>query len=640
MKNRGKLSALLGLLLALISAGVAAPAAAVQVDQATHIATVEASDTIADLQDALNNGATELLFDGNTVPDGKFTFQNQGDLTINAAVTIRLTNNADVTILVTNRQNITGYAGIRVNKGASLTFDGDGTGSLTVDGNSADSGYGISITAGATGLTIANATVNIKNTVWAGLNGQIGAGNAITLNGGTLNIDNCGQNGEAGVFLKAATLNLNSGTFNVTESGHKSFGPIYAEGSTIIMGDGGDAPLQVHLSNYANGTSTYVANFVSAGSSLTINKNADVTVDVQGTGTTHHGFYSGGTNTILVDGGKLTFNNKTNASTTTAINGQKSMTVKNGATVSAAGFSTDVGINLWNLFDNTQTITGGSTNFQDAQSVTRGEIANAANDRIVANSPVNAAGDPLTRFDLSTAANKTLSLTGEKAGQYSYVVGAGHGGTQYVWAPKATLKFVLIHKDEQGADTETELAQRLLMRGTNVATSEVDVAGIEVPDNIDASENYVLKWFNEKELTTAWNQSDAVTAAEKTVYAKLVAVYDVTFDTDGGSANPESQQVEDGAQASEPADPTKAGYKFAGWYDAEGKLFDFATPITGDLELKAHWEAVAKPAEPKEEAKEVKLPPTGASGIGGALIGALALGIAGASLLTLRRKQS
>lgn len=43
--------------------------------------------------------------------------------------------------------------------------------------------------------------------------------------------------------------------------------------------------------------------------------------------------------------------------------------------------------------------------------------------------------------------------------------------------------------------------------------------------------------------------------------------------------------------AIEPAAPTRPGYNFTGWY-LDGKLYDFNTPVTGDLYLSAGWEAV------------------------------------------------
>ena len=47
----------------------------------------------------------------------------------------------------------------------------------------------------------------------------------------------------------------------------------------------------------------------------------------------------------------------------------------------------------------------------------------------------------------------------------------------------------------------------------------------------------------------------------------------------------------DGGKATEPKAPTKEGYEFDGWYNGETK-FDFATVITSDITLKAHWNQV------------------------------------------------
>lgn len=63
--------------------------------------------------------------------------------------------------------------------------------------------------------------------------------------------------------------------------------------------------------------------------------------------------------------------------------------------------------------------------------------------------------------------------------------------------------------------------------------------------------------------------------------------YTVTFDSDGGSAV-EKQTVEEGKKATKPADPTKEGYDFAGWYNGEA-AFDFETAIKANITLKAHW---------------------------------------------------
>ncbi len=62
----------------------------------------------------------------------------------------------------------------------------------------------------------------------------------------------------------------------------------------------------------------------------------------------------------------------------------------------------------------------------------------------------------------------------------------------------------------------------------------------------------------------------------------------MTFDPDNGE-EPAEVTVEEGKTVAEPEDaPTKDGYDFSGWYDNETE-FDFTTPVTADLTLKAKW---------------------------------------------------
>ena len=61
----------------------------------------------------------------------------------------------------------------------------------------------------------------------------------------------------------------------------------------------------------------------------------------------------------------------------------------------------------------------------------------------------------------------------------------------------------------------------------------------------------------------------------------------ITFDSDGGSSVA-NLSVLDGTKATQPANPTKAGMYFAGWYNGEDK-YDWDTAVTTDLSLKAKW---------------------------------------------------
>ena len=46
------------------------------------------------------------------------------------------------------------------------------------------------------------------------------------------------------------------------------------------------------------------------------------------------------------------------------------------------------------------------------------------------------------------------------------------------------------------------------------------------------------------------------------------------------------------------ADPVRAGYRFLGWYTADGAKWDFSMPITGDMTLYAKWESAAPVINP------------------------------------------
>ena len=72
--------------------------------------------------------------------------------------------------------------------------------------------------------------------------------------------------------------------------------------------------------------------------------------------------------------------------------------------------------------------------------------------------------------------------------------------------------------------------------------------------------------------------------------------YAVTFDSAGGSAV-DTQLVEGGATATKPADPTREGYTFDGWY-LDGAPFDFTQPITGNITLTATWAKDEPPVTP------------------------------------------
>lgn len=77
------------------------------------------------------------------------------------------------------------------------------------------------------------------------------------------------------------------------------------------------------------------------------------------------------------------------------------------------------------------------------------------------------------------------------------------------------------------------------------------------------------------------------------VYGRSVpkSTYTVSFDLDyEGAPSIEDQVVKQGFYAIRPNVPTRNGYSFVEWQLEDGTAFDFATPITEDITLKALWQ--------------------------------------------------
>ena len=72
-----------------------------------------------------------------------------------------------------------------------------------------------------------------------------------------------------------------------------------------------------------------------------------------------------------------------------------------------------------------------------------------------------------------------------------------------------------------------------------------------------------------------------------TFNGEVIGAYTVTFQSEGGSEV--ASQIRANAPAARPADPTKEGYTFIGWYNGESE-WDFETPVTTGLILTAKWQ--------------------------------------------------
>lgn len=124
--------------------------------------------------------------------------------------------------------------------------------------------------------------------------------------------------------------------------------------------------------------------------------------------------------------------------------------------------------------------------------------------------------------------------------------------------------------------------------GTEKTTKKVKKDDtVEKPETDPTKPGYRFMGWYPEDGTSAYDFTTKVTA-DITLTAKWAeTAFTVTFDTDGGS-EVEPQTVAENEKAEKPADPTKSGYKFAGWY-LDDESYDFETAVTTNLILTAKW---------------------------------------------------
>ena len=102
-----------------------------------------------------------------------------------------------------------------------------------------------------------------------------------------------------------------------------------------------------------------------------------------------------------------------------------------------------------------------------------------------------------------------------------------------------------------------------------------------------------VSWYSDAELTAKWNFGTNSASQSMTLYAKWQVAFTVAFNSNGGSAV-EKQLIPEGSAATEPAAPSKDGYRFSGWYKEKNfaTLWNFDANLTKDMTLYAKWEKV------------------------------------------------
>ena len=129
--------------------------------------------------------------------------------------------------------------------------------------------------------------------------------------------------------------------------------------------------------------------------------------------------------------------------------------------------------------------------------------------------------------------------------------------------------------------------------GSSVASQTVMEGKTATEPAYPTREGYLFAgWHTDAALTEGYDFSKPV-LADTTVYAKWTALstsYIVRFESNGGTAVSE-QSVEKDDTVAKPADPTRDGYVFDGWFanSALTEAYDFSKPVTVNLTLFAKW---------------------------------------------------
>ncbi len=520
MKRIAKIIMVLCLPIALMLATVIS-APAVKAADSIYQVTGDATETGAFITGVING--TEKDGSGNAYTGISFPAK-----TLSYSLTADMLPNRNFTFTTAKGAVITvdkGFSFPSTSLAQDITFKGEG--SFKING----SAFGIYGTPKeSVNLLFESGSFYITNTKECGIY-MFGYDNSwdtssLQVTGGYFEISNCSNaDNWGGIDAEGGLFKVSNGAEMVIKNNggmgdNFMFGDIYFQNmSPVIEGQG--TSLTVTSTSKASNAVTIPA------STLTIKNNATVTINHNGTGNEARGFNgsstaeskivisSGGTlkvvgnkattssgirkidvtvdeNSILdvsgfedaLDGSFLTANKKSFVT----LDGTKNDNASDTATVIVDGITIAA--------PNSSTITGGSVKEDPATSIVKG-LLNTIGTSQVATTPVNKAGETLTRFDLTGKAGSEISIAADPADAtnhpaYTYTVGSDHSGTSYVWAPAVTVTF-WPSKADYTANTTTKIIQtNYTIRGNNIL-----MVGGSLPADPTAPANQVfLKWID------------------------------------------------------------------------------------------------------------------------------------------------
>ena len=219
---------------------------------------------------------------------------------------------------------------------------------------------------------------------------------------------------------------------------------------------------------------------------------------------------------------------------------------------------------------------------------------------------VDADGGEETAEDIAGATGMSRVITEASLGKRIKVKIVPAQDSQYTGTVTSQATAVVIAADAPSIPVELVSLDRSAV--TLVPGGSTQLVATVRPSN---ATNQTVAWSSDNEAVATVDSAGVVTGVAKGTAAITVTTADgnktavcqvtvketgetrtfqVTFEVQGGSAV-EAQTVVEGGKAIRPADPTRNGYTFGGWYTDAGctAAYDFETAVTADLTLYAKW---------------------------------------------------
>ena len=284
-----------------------------------------------------------------------------------------------------------------------------------------------------------------------------------------------------------------------------------------------------------------------------------------------------------------------------------------------AGSSVTASVNVWLKITVKQRTPAGSIStgdctiqYKDATSTTYTDVTTSP-DYIAGTITGYLGGTVASTLTPGGTVSATFKLKFNKPGQYDYSVIAYHrdASGNFVALPSASAGSSIVVKDVIESVTvdpaNPEAGQPFTVTAITNVAGNIDFSYGAQYGTVSASpradgtyyaniqftaDNTV---FGIDVITATLFDTTGILATKKAdlTLATPAAYHTVVFRANGDNVYslPAPQPVKSGEMAAEPIAPERKGYTFDGWYDSAGTKYNFADPVTANLELYAKWTA-------------------------------------------------